>query len=503
MKRLFPSNRSRHARLASPMDTNCSIPSIKQVKMHVEAIPGPRNALCILGYSLLLLASHARAIGAKMGSFELLERLIVIEIMNPKQNASKSNQKEGRLFPYYAGYSEQFAESIIDKLSLPSGSLILDPWNGSGTTSVASYKKGHRTVGIDLNPVMVLVAKASFVSKLDIPSLLPLAHSLVKSVPRAISKTVCLEPLEKWFDPQSAFYLRSIESKINKLLVADSAYLNLTIRDNNSSVSPIAAFFYVVLFRLARRLVKDLVGTNPTWLKVPKDAGSRKTIKLSTVKFMFVQEVSLLCEQDRFFSSPDASRVEVQMGDATNLELECDSVDAIITSPPYCTRIDYAVATSLELALLRMTVDDYKVLRRSLVGTSTVDPSVPIPESGWGAECISFLDKVRNHTSYASKTYYYKSHVQYYNALYKSIGEASRVCRPGADLVFVVQNSYYKEVLNDLALIVEEMGSYFNLETQQRCDFSNNRSMSDINTNSKKYSKARRTEESVLIFKKL
>lgn len=110
----------------------------------------------------------------------------MIDIMNPKQNTSSSNKREARVFPYYAGYSEQFAESIIDKLALPEGSVILDPWNGSGTTSVASYKRGHRAIGIDLNPVMVLVAKASFVSKLDVPSLLPLAHGLMNSVSKSL-----------------------------------------------------------------------------------------------------------------------------------------------------------------------------------------------------------------------------------------------------------------------------------------------------------------------------
>lgn len=448
-------------------------------------------------------ASDEQVISDKMLHFALLERLIVIEIMNPKQNVSKLSQKEARVFPYYAGYSEQFAESIIDKLALPQGSVILDPWSGSGTTSVASYKKGHDTIGIDLNPVMVLVAKASFVSKLDASSLLPLARGLLKPLSRSSSKITSFEPLDKWFDPQTAMYLRVIESEINKLLIADSSYLNLTLSANNDRVSSIAAFFYVVLFRLARRLVKDFVSSNPTWLKAPKDAGSRKSVEPSVIKAMFFQEVSLLCERDFFISSPDSDRVMIKMGDATSLRLENNSVDAIITSPPYCTRIDYAVATSLELAILRMTVDDYQRLRRSLVGTSTVQPSVPVPESGWGDACTSFLEKVRNHHSYASKTYYYKSHVQYYNALYTSIGEASRVCKRGGDLVFVVQNSYYKEVLNDLPLIVEEMGAAFDLETRQRCDFSSSRSMSDINTNSKKYLKARRTEESVIIFKKL
>lgn len=423
-------------------------------------------------------------------------------IVNPKQNASIGSSRESRVFPYYAGYSVQFAESIIDELALPKESLILDPWNGSGTTGVASYKKGHRSIGVDLNPVMVLVSKASFVSKLDLSSLLPLAHSLMNSVDLVPSVWSKEEALEKWFNPQSAACLRKIETLINNMFVSESHYVDLTKPQNLKEVSTIAAFFYVVLFRLTRRFIADFVGTNPTWLKSPKDPASRKNLDAELVKVLFLQEVEALCLRDSFFSSPDAGRINIEMGDAKALDIESNSVDAIITSPPYCTRIDYAVATSLELALLRMSVESFQKLRRSLIGTSTVERETSVPDACWGNNCLNFLEKVRNHPSYASKTYYYKSHVQYYQALYTSVGEASRVCKSGADLVFVVQNSYYKDVLNDLALILEEMGEYFNLKPTKRCVFSNKRSMSDLNVKSKKYVKPHRTEESVIFFKK-
>ena len=48
-----------------------------------------------------------------------------------------------------------------------------------------------------------------------------------------------------------------------------------------------------------------------------------------------------------------------------SLEIEENSVDLVLTSPPYCTRIDYAVATSVELALLGFQKKtDFADLRR-------------------------------------------------------------------------------------------------------------------------------------------
>ena len=54
------------------------------------------------------------------------------------------------------------------------------------------------------------------------------------------------------------------------------------------------------------------------------------------------------------------------------------SVDFILSSPPYCTRIDYAVASLPELALFGYVPEgDFQLLRKKLIGTSTVPTVVP------------------------------------------------------------------------------------------------------------------------------
>ncbi|WP_410712175.1 DNA methyltransferase [Bradyrhizobium sp. BEA-2-5] len=41
-----------------------------------------------------------------------------------------------------------------------SGQVVLDPWNGSGTTTSVANGAGLTAVGIDINPAMAVVAKA-------------------------------------------------------------------------------------------------------------------------------------------------------------------------------------------------------------------------------------------------------------------------------------------------------------------------------------------------------
>ncbi len=46
----------------------------------------------------------------------------------------------------------------INHFKLPAGSLILDPYMGSGTTGVAAVTMGHRFIGIEIDPDYFTIA---------------------------------------------------------------------------------------------------------------------------------------------------------------------------------------------------------------------------------------------------------------------------------------------------------------------------------------------------------
>jgi hypothetical protein len=279
----------------------------------------------------------------------------------------------------------------------------------------------------------------------------------------------------------------------------------LTSTDALDKVTPLAAFFYLALFRVTRRWAQDFVASNPTWIRVPKSNAEKKRPTKQVISKLFVQEVELLskhCDRFSVFREADANRLQLMLSNAENLSLRNNSVDAIITSPPYCTRIDYAVATYIELAILRIGGKKFSTLRRSLTGSLTVEKNAIDVNPQWGGDCRRFLRALHDHPSKASKTYYYKSHLQYFNSLYKSLTEASRVLVPNGPCIFVVQNSYYKEIRNDIASIVSEMAENLSMSLIKRADFSAPRSMVEVNQRSKKYVGNRSTIESVLCFKK-
>lgn len=86
----------------------------------------------------------------------MCEKLV---ITNPKRAAAALAGRD-HWFPYYAGFSSEFARQLIASSSLAKRSALMDPWNGSGTTTVSAALNGYKAIGFDLNPVMAVVAKA-------------------------------------------------------------------------------------------------------------------------------------------------------------------------------------------------------------------------------------------------------------------------------------------------------------------------------------------------------
>src|ERR1035437_2606732 len=100
-----------------------------------------------------------------------------LTITNPKRDP-KSVSGRATWYPYYAGFSPVFARSFFDSLALNRGSNVLDPWNGSGTTIEAAAHAGHDAKGFDVNPVMIVIARARMLSDSSRQSLGPLSAAI-------------------------------------------------------------------------------------------------------------------------------------------------------------------------------------------------------------------------------------------------------------------------------------------------------------------------------------
>lgn len=425
-----------------------------------------------------------------------------LTIENPKRQHAARNSSAG-WYDYYAGYSPTFAKSLLESTKLEPGALIADPWNGSGTTTEIASLLGFKGYGYDLNPVMLVVAKARLLKRSTTPSIKPLALNIVE-----LAKSSTLEEqdtkdlLSVWFKTGGVTAIRRLERAVQAITIDAEGYRLLSDRNLSTEVSDIAAFFYNALFRSVRSFLKPFIGSNPTWVRKPKLDRERIRVDLTLLTREFNRQVKGMLDalENVFYCHLDSDYF-LDIANSTSLPLGDGSADLILTSPPYCTRIDYAITTLPELALLGFSGQKVRALRDGMIGTSTVRKAELSSKDVWGHTCSELLWKIKTHQAKASATYYYKTHLQYFDSVFKSLGECRRVLKTDGSCILVVQDSYYKDVHNDLPKIIAEMGRAQKLKLTRRVNFYQARTLAGVNRGAKEYRSCFGATEAVLCFK--
>lgn len=139
-----------------------------------------------------------RLVNRLEAEFQVVEDETYKPLVNFSQNRSLPIHS---WFDYKQGYSPELIQKLVEDLGVPRGGLILDPFNGVGTTLLAADSMGIGSVGFDVNPVAVLASevKNRKYSQRDLDSLntiliefnnekpSPLAKPKYKSLPRIYS----------------------------------------------------------------------------------------------------------------------------------------------------------------------------------------------------------------------------------------------------------------------------------------------------------------------------
>lgn len=452
-----------------------------------------------------------------------LEDIDISRPLSPKQPSPKGIGNS-TWYRYYAGFSPRFVRAALRRLELKPSDLLIDPWNGSGTTTDVAEQLRLRYWGGDINPAMVVVAKARLVGEVATPSEESLCEAILQPSASPRPAPDC-EPLESWFAEDTARAIRTLERRISELLDPQSRSGVPNSGERISQLSPLACYFYLALFRATRELLRPFFSKNPTWIRIPSSPDERIRRDAQDVRDAFRAELQSIVrtraqislfshERSRIGEHPEAdvSSVTAPVGathpsgsvavaDSKKIPLKTGSVSAVISSPPYCTRLDYAVATSPELAVLGFSTAQSRALRDAMLGTTSINKVVSEIDLAWGPTCCEFLSQVANHQSKASSTYYLKNHLQYFNALSQSLREIDRVLARKSRCILVVQDSYYKEVHNDLQTVISEMGVGLGWTLTDRHDYESRRHIGRVNVGAKKYRPHPRATESILVYR--
>src|SRR5262249_43625765 len=152
--------------------------------------------------------------------------------------------------------------------------------------------------------------------------------------------------------------------------------------------------------------------------------------------------LNMLADLREFFSANpgEVSGNYSLPGDAREIPIGNERVDRIITSPPYLTRIDYAVSTMPEMFLFGDD-DLVKFVRHQTMGAPVITITGKEQRREWGELCNNILTAIKAHRTKAAESYYWKNIVQYFMDLDAALSQILRVLKVGGKGLIVVQSS--------------------------------------------------------------
>ena len=332
----------------------------------------PAGVLCLPPATVDAPASSAAACLTKWREASPDAAQVSISFRGPNGAVGNRNQGTHLVHWFPAKMFYRIPIDILNTIEPDPKSIILDPFCGSGTVLVEAQARGHRAVGLDINPLACTISRVK-TKPLDE---FYLERTLSTIVERAAS--LRCEPTD---DCLSSFWFREPARNI--------LYRLFRAIDETTQDDSYRDFFIVTLSSIVRSCsMADPYIPPPVRMRKAKIeiAGDRYASAYESA--MALDGASILAKYAaaarkniRRVSSlaGDAPRVNVLRRSALKTKLPSQSIDVVITSPPYCGAQKYVRTFKLELGLIWESQSAISTLDRRTLGTERV----PAKASGY------------------------------------------------------------------------------------------------------------------------
>jgi len=220
------------------------------------------------------------------------------------------------LFPYRGKFHPQLIRALLNILDIKPGHTVLDPMAGSSTVAVEANLLGIDAISVDLSPFCELMGKVkTFALNLDINIL----ESIVAN-PKEILEKLKKDKVPEYFKNNKDDKKRSYYEIV---LLAFLDTVGFAGRSNSS------------IDKLFPRVLERYIST----IKYFQEARQKMDLKIG--------------------------RSKIIQGSVMKLPIDDNSIDAIITSPPYSFAIDYLKNDQPQLEYLGHNLE---VLRQEMIG---------------------------------------------------------------------------------------------------------------------------------------
>jgi DNA modification methylase len=253
--------------------------------------------------------------------------------------------------------------NVLEKHRAVGPLRVLDPMAGSGTTLVVARQLGHEAVGVDSDPLAVLIA-AAWCTDVDERQVLRLSQRVAVRAAaewRSVQKREAYPPgadpetrefIQYWYDVRSRQQLAAVARAITD--VRPRAVRQLLW----------CAFSRLIIVKQAgASLAMDVAHSRPHRKYDRAPIEPVKALLKSAQRVLAALPFKKAQERDVL---PIAT---VRIGDARNLPLDDSSIDIVITSPPYLNAIDYMRGHRLSLVWMQHSISELRTVRSNSIGT--------------------------------------------------------------------------------------------------------------------------------------
>lgn len=230
------------------------------------------------------------------------------------------------LFPYRGKFHPQLIKGLLNIIGIKKGEVILDPMCGSGTANIEAALMGINSYAVDSSPFCQFMTKVKFEA-------LTINIDLLKGL---------LQQTEKLFD---FFDVKDVSVQLKK------------IKDPQK----------LKVYHLALLAFLDALGYSMRVTKSSHEQLFGKVLhRYKTTVFDFLN--------NSYYEKDKVGLVKIlPESNALKLELDNESVDGVITSPPYSFAIDYVKNDESQLKYLGYDTETIKSKMVGLVGKNKTE----------------------------------------------------------------------------------------------------------------------------------
>ena len=397
--------------------------------------------------------------------------------VDPAINRRMVSYQGSRLTPglRWFRYKEAFSPHLVRYLlSGVEGSHLLDPFSGIGSAPLSAIGAGLRSTGIEVMPVGCLVTQGVVAAtSVDSGYLADASRRMLDTVDSDV-------PFDESFRFRHvAITQKAFPPETEEGIGRANAFLE-QVEDPDLSV----------MLRLACMSILESVSyTSKDGQFLRWDDRSGRSVRssmrkrgiagfrdaLATQLGMMIEDVEAVRE---LFGGPHRPRILGGSCFERLRELDAESVDVVVTSPPYANRYDYSRTYALELAYLGYGQEDFLALRQDLL-TATVEnrskaerlsasygdsPLLQRARTAHAQEeaLAEVLEGLRGQREDLSNPHVIRLVDNYFLEMAVVVAELHRVVRPGGAVFVINDNVQYHgmEVPVDLILssLAEKLG---------------------------------------------